>query len=134
MHQHLQALSKRLCVQTLPSTRVHTTQIAAGTVYWEWQRGVQAAEEKKKKERKERDDWEAAAEAQRMVRLTPLCPHPAPCTDDMSLQCAMYMSAPAAATCVAAQAAPRMPLLYASVPRTRMLLCTCVTRACTPAR
>lgn len=48
-------------------------QIAAGTVYYEWQRGVQAGEAKKAQERQARADWEAAAEAQRRVR-TPRTP------------------------------------------------------------
>ena len=43
-------------------------QVAAATVYWEYQRGVAAAEQKKAAERREREAWEDAAERQREVR------------------------------------------------------------------
>ena len=38
------------------------------TVYWEYQKGVQASEDKKAQERRERQAWEDAAERQREVR------------------------------------------------------------------
>ena len=42
-------------------------QVAAGTVYYEYQRGVLASEEKKQQERLERQRWEQVAEQQRQV-------------------------------------------------------------------
>lgn len=39
-------------------------------MYWEYQRGVHASEEKKAAERRERQAWEDAAERQREVRRT----------------------------------------------------------------
>ena len=43
-------------------------QVAAATIWFEYQKSVEAGEAKKAKERQERADWEAAAEAQRIVR------------------------------------------------------------------
>jgi hypothetical protein len=48
-------------------------QVAAGTVYWEWQRSISAGEAKKEAEKQERLVWEADAERQRAV----CCPIPA---------------------------------------------------------
>ena len=50
-----------------------TMQVAAATVYFEWQKGVQASEAKKAQERQARADWEAAAEHQRQVRFCTGC-------------------------------------------------------------
>jgi hypothetical protein len=45
-----------------------TLQVAAGTIYWEWKRGVLAAEAKKAAEAQQRHEWEATAQQQRQVR------------------------------------------------------------------